>query len=304
MSPPSLEPGSRGSTASAGRLVRLPGGNTHLIGTAPVTIGREPSSDIPVHSEDVSRRHAYVLRTLQGFLLIDSSLHGTYVNGERVQAQRILADGDLLEIGGQSFRFEQRSLEAMAVGGPASPGATPETTDHWVSPLPTARATGKLGLVAMLGERPAWRARAGIWIKRYGLSELVGIGMAFCCTWLTSTATDSPIAAGYSAAVGEFLGFYGSLVSREMLQEAYVAGARGAPFGFREIARTWRNLALEFGPSELLDVGLVRPFAMGIGIHVWGPGFGIVAGKITADLLFYIPVIFIYERRKRSQSAN
>ena len=92
----------------AGRIVPLPGGNARLIGTTPLTIGRGPASDIAVHSEDVSRSHAYLLRTPQGFLLVDSSLHGTYVNGERIQAQRLLADGDVIGVGDQSFRFELR----------------------------------------------------------------------------------------------------------------------------------------------------------------------------------------------------
>ena len=79
---------------------------SYLIGTAPLTIGRGPESDVPVHDEDVSRNHAYVLRTHQGFLLVDSSLHGTYVNGERIQAQRLLENGDLVQIGNRSFRFD------------------------------------------------------------------------------------------------------------------------------------------------------------------------------------------------------
>src|SRR5215210_2198728 len=64
---------------TAGRLVSLPDGKTHLVGTAPLTIGRGPSSDVAVHREDVSRSHACLLRTPQGFILVDSSLHGTYV---------------------------------------------------------------------------------------------------------------------------------------------------------------------------------------------------------------------------------
>jgi len=94
---------------AAGRLVCIPDGKSYLVGAAPLTIGREPSSDVAVHSEEVSRAHAYILRTPQGFLLVDSSLHGTYVNAERVQAQRILADGDVVQVGGHSFRFELRS---------------------------------------------------------------------------------------------------------------------------------------------------------------------------------------------------
>ena len=65
------------------------------------------------------------------------------------------------------------------------------------------------------------------------------------------------------------------------------------------MARTWRGLFIEFGPSELLDAALVRPLAMGVGTRVLGWGWGILAGKIAADLLFYIPVIWIHERRQR-----
>jgi pSer/pThr/pTyr-binding forkhead associated (FHA) protein len=93
---------------NAARLVSLAGGEAYAIGALPLTIGREPSSDVPVHKEDVSRRHAYVLRTPQGFLLVDSSLHGTFLNGERVQAQCILHDGDVIEVGHLSFRFDLR----------------------------------------------------------------------------------------------------------------------------------------------------------------------------------------------------
>jgi pSer/pThr/pTyr-binding forkhead associated (FHA) protein len=109
--------------------VSLPKGKPHLIGSAPLTIGRGPSSDIPVHSEEVSRAHAYVLRTRQGFLLVDSSLHGTYVNGERVQAQHLLANGDIVRVGHQSFRFDLRSDEPLA-SAENVPGDLTETTQH------------------------------------------------------------------------------------------------------------------------------------------------------------------------------
>ena len=33
--------------------------------------------------------------------------------------------------------------------------------------------------------------------------------------------------------------------------------------------------------------------------NLFGLGLGIVAGKLMADLTFYLPVIYTYERRKR-----
>jgi hypothetical protein len=34
--------------------------------------------------------------------------------------------------------------------------------------------------------------------------------------------------------------------------------------------KTWRGVLLEFGPAELLDTGLIRPIAMGIGSNIFG----------------------------------
>jgi hypothetical protein len=37
---------------------------------------------------------------------------------------------------------------------------------------------------------------------------------------------------------------------------------------------------------------------MGLGARFLGPERGLVAGKLAADIVFYLPVIFMYERRK------
>ncbi|HEY5940651.1 MAG TPA: hypothetical protein VIT87_07520 [Gemmatimonadales bacterium] len=62
--------------------------------------------------------------------------------------------------------------------------------------------------------------------------------------------------------------------------------------------RTWRGLFLEFGPAELLDTGAIRPLAMAVCTRVLGWGLGIVAGKVLADVVFYLPVIWVYEHRR------
>lgn len=40
---------------------------------------------------------------------------------------------------------------------------------------------------------------------------------------------------------------------------------------------------------------------MAAGIRWLGAPWGVLAGKVAADILFYIPVIFLYERRKRAE---
>ena len=76
---------SKSATApTGGRLVCLTDGREYTIGNAPVVFGREAVCDIVVPSKDVSRRHAEIFGSAQGYVLVDSSTNGTFVNGERV----------------------------------------------------------------------------------------------------------------------------------------------------------------------------------------------------------------------------
>ena len=63
------------------------------------TLGRHGDADIFFDDVTVSRRHAEVERTDDRYLVRDSgSLHGTYVNRERIESA-LLQDGDELQIG-------------------------------------------------------------------------------------------------------------------------------------------------------------------------------------------------------------
>jgi pSer/pThr/pTyr-binding forkhead associated (FHA) protein len=62
-------------------------------------LGRHPDSEIMLDDITVSRRHAEVERTADGYIVRDAgSLNGTYVNGERVDQSR-LANSDELQVG-------------------------------------------------------------------------------------------------------------------------------------------------------------------------------------------------------------
>jgi hypothetical protein len=64
------------------------------------TIGRAPDNTISIADGSVSSNHARVLRTPEGFVLEDlQSRNGTFVNGEKVDGTRMLADGDLIRFG-------------------------------------------------------------------------------------------------------------------------------------------------------------------------------------------------------------
>ena len=73
-----------------------------------VRIGRSPDvNELVLDDERISRRHAVLRREGNTYLLIDlKSVNGTAVNGKRIE-ERLLANNDLLEIGGYSLLFDE-----------------------------------------------------------------------------------------------------------------------------------------------------------------------------------------------------
>jgi hypothetical protein len=71
-------------------------------------LGRHPDSEIPLDDITVSRRHAEIQRTEEGYMVADSgSLNGTYVNQERVERTQ-LRHGDELQVGKFRLVFFER----------------------------------------------------------------------------------------------------------------------------------------------------------------------------------------------------
>jgi len=88
-------------------LVLAHGDRRWALGGRPISIGRLTECDIILPGDKVSRRHACVVSTPNGPLLVDSSRHGTLINGEQIQAPWLLAKA------GESERLGQ-VLAAMA----------------------------------------------------------------------------------------------------------------------------------------------------------------------------------------------
>jgi len=64
-----------------------------------MVIGRDPVCDVLIPDRRVSREHAEIRRTRDGFTLVDrDSKNGTFVNGQRVVGEYHLNDGDEIQI--------------------------------------------------------------------------------------------------------------------------------------------------------------------------------------------------------------
>lgn len=140
------------TAATGGRLVCLTDGREYTIGSTPLVIGREAGCDIVVPNKDVSRRHAEIFASPQGYVLVDSSTNGTFVNAERVEAQRVLARADVIRIGDHEFRFyadrvadvpslvNAPPLAPAPVAPPVPPAPAPVFAPP--PPMPSAPAAG------------------------------------------------------------------------------------------------------------------------------------------------------------------
>lgn len=71
------------------------------------TVGRQSDCHIVIDDNNVSRIHAEIRRTTNGWMVTDrGSTNGTKVNGEKVVTGRILVNGDTIAFGSTPVRFE------------------------------------------------------------------------------------------------------------------------------------------------------------------------------------------------------
>ncbi len=85
-----------------------------VLGTDPLTIGRDTQSSLVLASPDVSRRHCQV-ELVSGEVYVSdlNSTNGTYVDGKRIEGRTLLPDGSILELGQHVLKHERRSLREV-----------------------------------------------------------------------------------------------------------------------------------------------------------------------------------------------
>ncbi|HKP17703.1 MAG TPA: FHA domain-containing protein [Gaiellaceae bacterium] len=92
-------------------VVRSGGGRTgeqFIIDKQQTTVGRTPDCDIFLDDVTVSRRHAVIARSDDGFTIEDlGSLNGTFLNRHRIERSR-LENGDEVQIGKYRLIFLAR----------------------------------------------------------------------------------------------------------------------------------------------------------------------------------------------------
>jgi pSer/pThr/pTyr-binding forkhead associated (FHA) protein len=130
---------------SGGRLIALATGATTAIPAEGLVIGRDPDCDVVLAGREVSRRHATIRTSIQGYVLTDTSTTGTYVNRRRVNGTQVLGMGDVIRIGDEEFRFA-----ADAANYEPAPELRPRSTEPLPLPTPSVPLTATPKLLATL----------------------------------------------------------------------------------------------------------------------------------------------------------
>ena len=101
-------------------------GMTIPLSGRPVTLGRRSDNDVVVDETSVSRQHALVIATPNGFVLRDlNSTNGTFINRQRIAPGELqLKHGDSIRLGGSKvaflFRQEGVATQQITVDSPAT----------------------------------------------------------------------------------------------------------------------------------------------------------------------------------------
>lgn len=105
------------------------------LGDGVTTAGRHDDCQLRIKSSEVSRRHCQFFEK-NGMLLVKDmgSANGTFLNGKKIEGQRVLEPGDELSIGPVKLRVEKVGHPAAAKAAPMAAGPKPGDT---AVPAPT-----------------------------------------------------------------------------------------------------------------------------------------------------------------------
>ena len=143
------------------------------------------------------------------------------------------------------------------------------------------------------------REKVKEWIDRYLLAEVLSTILSLATVYFTLALSDDRILAAYMGSIIASVSFYGIILFREVRFSFAKSRDIEAKYTWFSFLKDSRNIAVEFGISEVLDVLVVRPFFIYWGLKTMkNDMIGTLLGKILADIVFFLPAIVMYELRK------
>ena len=73
-----------------------------------LVIGRSQHNDLIINDTFISHEHACISKSKQDYFIADlNSTNGTLLNGQRIDVETALSDGDVIQIGAVTLKFER-----------------------------------------------------------------------------------------------------------------------------------------------------------------------------------------------------
>jgi len=138
------------------------------------------------------------------------------------------------------------------------------------------------------------------WFDRYKYAEVASTSAALSASLFSKIY--SGLTTAYIITFSEYLAFYSVIFISSYKKLIRQNKQLDKVTTSKEMLLLLKNLVLEFGYPAFLDFLLIRPFCM-----YWMPilfgnyFFGIIFGKISADLCFYFFTIVNYEIIKKKK---
>lgn len=129
---------------------------------------------------------------------------------------------------------------------------------------------------------------------------MVSTALTFLFGWGLSLISSNSYAIAYAGTVGATIGFYGFILIRDYIRNRRTVHPAGLREKIHLLLRCIRNMGFEFGLAEVLDFLLIRPFFLLYGPKLLHNYFwGVLVGKILADILFFALSILMFEIKKK-----
>lgn len=136
--------------------------------------------------------------------------------------------------------------------------------------------------------------------KRYLPAEIVGTLTAIGAATISHIYSDNAVFIAYVATLGEAVGFFSTILLQHFIALSKKRKTENKQFSLPDIPIIISHVLLEFGPAEILDSLVLRPFFMYLfPLLMRNFTMGILMGKIAGDITFYMLVILSYEMKKR-----
>ena len=140
------------------------------------------------------------------------------------------------------------------------------------------------------------------YFKRYLPAEIVGTVTAIGAASIAHIFSDNHVFIAYIATLGEAVGFFSTIFIQHLLSFSKKRKSENKQISLPDISKIISHVLLEFGPAEIIDSLVLRPFFMYLfPLLLKNFTLGILLGKIAGDITFYLLVILSYEMQKRQK---